>query len=78
MFEGKVTINNWAMTRAQRVFRNISFDSEVHDVYNPRFSSEEGDDSDEFADEEEAKGKICDERLSEINPCNDSNESLGL
>ena len=78
MFEGKVTINNWAMTRAQRVFRNISFDSEVHDVYNPRFSSEEGDDSDEFADKEEAKGKICDERLSEINPCNDSNESLGL
>jgi hypothetical protein len=59
------------MSRAQKIYRDISFDSEIHDVYNPKFSSEDGDESDEFADEE-AKAKVCDERLSELNPCNES------
>ena len=63
------------MTRAQKVVRDISFDSEVYDVYNPKFDSDNDDqnDSERFEDEE-ADGKICDERLSELNPCNDSLE----
>jgi len=62
------------MSRAQKIYRDISFDSEVYDVYNPKFSSEDGDESDEFADEE-AKAKVCDERLSEINLCSESSSS---
>ena len=59
------------MTRAQRIIRDISFESETHDIFNPKFSSggeTEDEDLDQFEDEE-ADGKICDERLSELNPC---------
>ena len=68
----------------------MSFESKdnTFDIYKPHFSSDEGskngadltlDDEDDermFASEE-AKGKICDERLSELNPCisDDSNTS---
>ena len=79
-FEGKVTVENWAMSRAQKIIRNLSFDSDTYDIYAPKFSSEGADsahhDFDIEAEEhlfetEEAKGKICDERLSEMNPCGD-------
>ena len=66
------------MSRAQRIIRDISFESETHDIYNPKFSSEDGDakeNTDDFADNEEAEGKICDERLSEMNPCDNSAKS---
>ena len=57
--------------------RDISFDSVSHDIYRPEYSSD-GDtkgDLDLFEDEE-AEGKICDERLSELNPCgSDSSNS---
>ena len=59
------------MTRAQRIIRNMSFESDAFDIYSPKYSSDGGIDSDDdhlFADEE-AEGKICDERLSELNPC---------
>ena len=64
------------MSRAQKIFRNISFDSDTYDIYKPQFDSELDkddhfeDDSDFFADQE-ANGKICDEHISELNPCND-------
>ena len=38
-FEGKVTIENWAMTEKQRILLNISFETKMHDIYNPSFSS---------------------------------------
>ena len=64
------------MTRAQKIIRNLSFESKNFDIYNPEFSSDDNQDIDEDEDErlfasEEAKGKICDERLSELNPCGD-------
>ena len=72
VFEGKVAPKNWAMTRAQRIIRDISFETNVHDIYSPKFSSC-GDNTDEDQFEyEEAEGKICDERFSELNPCDDS------
>ena len=37
-FEGQVTINNWGMTRRQRIIQNISFETQEHDIYNPDFS----------------------------------------
>lgn len=81
LFEGKVALNNWAMTRAQRIVRDDSFESETYNIFNPKFSSggeeTDHDDLSRFEDEE-AEGKICDERLSELNPCDYSaNESLG-
>jgi hypothetical protein len=39
-FEGKVTTNNWAVTRRQRVIRSISFESSIHDIFAPQFSSD--------------------------------------
>lgn len=78
-FEGKLAINNWAMTRAQRIIRDISFESETYDIFHPAFSSggEETDDDLGRFEDEEAEGKICDERLSELNPCEYSvNDSL--
>ena len=80
-FKGKVTVSNWAMSRGQRIVRDISFESGYHDIYNPKYSSEDGGDDpawDEFADEEEAKGRVCDERLSELNPCDDEHDRAGL
>lgn len=64
------------MTRSQKIIRNLSFDSKTFDIYNPEFSSDGDQEPDEDEDErlfasEEAKGKICDERLSELNPCGD-------
>ena len=57
------------MTRAQRIIRDISFETDVYDIYSPKFSScADNTDEDEF-EYEEAEGKICDERLSELNPC---------
>lgn len=41
-FEGKVHINNWAVTRRQRVLMAISFESKEHDIYDPQYSSDEG------------------------------------
>lgn len=34
-FSGKVTVTNWAITHKQKIYRDISFDSVVHDIYNP-------------------------------------------
>ena len=69
------------MTRAQKIIRNLSFDSDTFDIYNPKFSSDEeeeiiltDDDDERMFASEEAKGKICDERLSELNPCIDDDE----
>ena len=39
-FRGKVTIDNWVMTRRQRIVRNTSFETDSYDVYKPRFSSQ--------------------------------------
>ena len=61
------------MSRAQKIIRNLSFESGTFDIFSPNFSSDGGSSEDDehlFADEE-AKGKICDERLSELNPCSD-------
>ena len=41
VFEGAVTIINWARTRRQRIILATSFDSQEYDVYDPAFSSEE-------------------------------------
>ena len=38
-FVGKVSFEKWARTRRQRVLEATSFDSELHDIYRPRFSS---------------------------------------
>jgi hypothetical protein len=38
-FKGAVTITNWAISRRQRIVRDISFDSEHFDIFNPEFSS---------------------------------------
>ena len=63
------------MTRAQRIIRDISFETDVHDIYSPKFSSC-GDNTDEDQFEyEEADGKICDEHISELNPCDCSNNN---
>ena len=75
------------MTRAQKIISNLSFESDSFDIYNPKFSSDQEaltdlDQDGEIEDEdermfasEEAKGKICDERLSEMNPCIDDESS---
>ena len=61
------------MTRAQKLFRDISFESETHDIYNPQYSSDADSQSEkDRLDDEEAEGKICDERVSHLNPCEDS------
>ena len=39
-FEGKVAITNWAMSRAQKIIRDISFESKTFDIYRPEFSSQ--------------------------------------
>ena len=36
-----VTIKRWARTRRQKILEEISFESEVHNIYDPRFSSDE-------------------------------------
>ncbi len=37
-----VTVENWAMTRRQRVVRNISFESgSPYNIYDPKFTSED-------------------------------------
>ena len=80
VFVGKVALSNWAMTRAQRILRDISFESTQHDIFNPCYSSDGAETDDERnedqedlnrIEDEEADGKICDERLSEMNPCDD-------
>ena len=35
-----MTIDNWAMTEKQRILKNTSFESKIHDIYNPTYSSE--------------------------------------
>lgn len=88
-FEGKVTVDNWAMSRAQKIIRNISFESATYDIYRPEFSSDASNTSskcdrsreedEQLFASEEAKGRICDERLSEMNPCGEGDyfESSG-
>ena len=39
-FKGPVTITNWARTRAQRIIRDISFETQQYDIYDPYFSSQ--------------------------------------
>jgi len=39
--EGPVSINNWARTRKQKIIRDLSFESNAFDIYEPYFSSEE-------------------------------------
>lgn len=56
--------------------RDISFESKQHDIFNPCYSSDGAETDDDQEDlnrieDEEADGKICDERLSEMNPCDD-------
>ena len=38
--EGPVTVGNWARTRRQRIVRDLSFDSEAFDIFNPCYSSD--------------------------------------
>ena len=40
-YEGNVTIERWARTRRQRIIKDISFESEVFNIYDPKFSSDE-------------------------------------
>ena len=40
-FEGKVSINNWALTRRQRIVHALSFESQTYDIYDPYFSSDD-------------------------------------
>ena len=40
-FIEKVTIDKWARTRRQRILQNISFESEVFNIYDPNFSSDD-------------------------------------
>ena len=35
-----MTIDNWAMTEKQRILKNTSFETKIHDIFNPSFSSE--------------------------------------
>lgn len=67
-FTGKVTITNWAMTHKQKIYRDISFDSEVYNIYDPKFESDEEAGA-AVSDDESSEAKICDERLSSMNPC---------
>ena len=39
--EGPVSISNWARTRKQKILRDLSFESNDFDIYQPYFSSEE-------------------------------------
>lgn len=34
-FTGKVSLDNWTITRRQRVLQSISFESAEHDIYDP-------------------------------------------
>lgn len=36
-----ITITNWARTRAQKIIRDTSFESDSFNIYDPCFSSEE-------------------------------------
>lgn len=40
-FEGELSYKNWARTRRQRIMQHISFESDVHDIYDPKYSSDE-------------------------------------
>ena len=62
------------MSRAQKIIRDISFESAVHDIYNPCYSSDGEKNGEDLAsvEHEEAAAEICDERISELNPCDDS------
>ena len=37
-----VTLERWARTNRQKILMNISFESEVHNIYDPKFTSDEG------------------------------------
>lgn len=39
----KVTINKWARNRRQKIIQNISFESEIHNIYNPVYTSDQED-----------------------------------
>ena len=65
-FEGKVTIDNWAMTDKQRILLNTSFETRMHDIYNPSFSSFDAG----------SQGKKQVQKLSETSSLSDS-KSLG-
>jgi len=39
--EENVTIQNWARNRRQKILMNTSFESDVFNIYNPYFSSQE-------------------------------------
>ena len=65
------------MSRAQKIIRDISFESNFHDIYSPKFSSSASYQNEEFDrfEEEEAEGQICDERFSEQPDCSNSIDS---
>lgn len=42
-FAGPVCLLKWAKTNRQKIINNISFDSDVHNIYDPVFSSEGSD-----------------------------------
>ena len=39
--DDKVTIDRWARTRRQKVIKDISFESEAYNIYDPHFTSED-------------------------------------
>ena len=53
--EGPVTIFNWARTRAQKIIRDISFESDQYNIYSPHFSSEEMNSFDQLGSEHYSK-----------------------
>ena len=64
MLEEKATMENWAKTRRQKIIMNISFESQVFNIYDPRFSSEEDspiDDDDTVIDISLIRGKSIDD-----------------
>jgi len=39
-----VTLERWARTNRQKILMNISFESQMYNIYDPKFTSQESDD----------------------------------
>lgn len=59
-FEGEVTITHWAKTRRQRILKDLSFESEVFNIYDPKFTSDEENSDDEHGSLEGSLMRGCD------------------
>ena len=72
MLEEKATMERWAKTRRQKIIMNISFESQVYNVYEPTFSSEEDEspivDDDTVIDISLIRGRSMDEEEEELDP----------